>query len=52
MTKKKLFINTMGCQMNVYDSDQIRSRLAPMGYDAADNLEQADIIIVNTSVDN
>lgn len=38
----------MGCQMNVYDSDQIRSRLAPMGYDATDFLEQADIIIVNT----
>jgi tRNA-2-methylthio-N6-dimethylallyladenosine synthase len=48
MTVKKLFINTMGCQMNVYDSDQIRSRLAPMGYDSANNLEQADIIIVNT----
>lgn len=48
MTNKKLFINTMGCQMNVYDSDQIRSRLAPMGYEATNNLEQADIIIVNT----
>jgi tRNA-2-methylthio-N6-dimethylallyladenosine synthase len=48
MTKKKLYINTMGCQMNVYDSDQIRSRLAPMGYDATDHMEQADIIIVNS----
>jgi tRNA-2-methylthio-N6-dimethylallyladenosine synthase len=48
MTAKKLFINTMGCQMNVYDSDQIRSRLAPMGYDPTDDLNLADVIIVNT----
>ncbi len=48
MTAKYVYINTMGCQMNVYDSDQIRSRLAPMGYDSTDDLEQADIIIVNT----
>ncbi len=48
MTAKYVYINTMGCQMNVYDSDQIRSRLAPMGYVSTDNLEQADIIIVNT----
>lgn len=48
MTAKYVYINTMGCQMNVYDSDQIRSRLAPMGYDSTNNLEQADIIIVNT----
>lgn len=48
MTAKKLFIHTMGCQMNVYDSDQIRSRLAPMGYDPTDDPDLADIIIVNT----
>jgi tRNA-2-methylthio-N6-dimethylallyladenosine synthase len=48
MTAKYLYINTMGCQMNLYDSEQIRSRLAPMGYDATDRLEQADIVIVNS----
>lgn len=48
MTTKRLFINTMGCQMNVYDSGQIQNRLAPMGYSPTEELEQADLIIVNT----
>lgn len=34
--------------MNVYDSDQIRNRLAPLGYAPAASPEQADVIIVNT----
>ncbi len=45
---KKLFINTMGCQMNVYDSGQIHSRLATIGYALTEDLENADVIIVNT----
>jgi tRNA-2-methylthio-N6-dimethylallyladenosine synthase len=48
MTTKRLYINTMGCQMNVYDSGQIQNRLAPMGYTPTEELEQADLIIVNT----
>lgn len=48
MKAKKLFINTMGCQMNVYDSGQIRRRLAPFGISATDTVDEADIIIVNT----
>jgi tRNA-2-methylthio-N6-dimethylallyladenosine synthase len=45
---KHLFINTMGCQMNVYDTGQICSRLAPLGYTTTQDMDQADIIIVNT----
>jgi tRNA-2-methylthio-N6-dimethylallyladenosine synthase len=48
MKTKRLYINTMGCQMNVYDSGQIQNRLAPMGYTPTEDLEQADVIIVNT----
>ncbi len=48
MTTKHLFINTMGCQMNVYDSGQIQNRLEPMGYKVTDDLDAADVIIVNT----
>ena len=48
MTVQKLYINTMGCQMNVYDSGQIQNRLAPMGYVPTDKLDEADLIIVNT----
>ncbi len=48
MGNKHLFVNTMGCQMNVYDTGQIQNRLAPLGYAPTDELEKADIIIVNT----
>ena len=48
MSSKHLFVNTMGCQMNVYDTGQIRNRLAPLGYASTSVLEEADIIIVNT----
>ena len=48
MTNKRLYINTMGCQMNVYDSGQIQNRLAPLGYVPTDKLDEADVIIVNT----
>jgi tRNA-2-methylthio-N6-dimethylallyladenosine synthase len=48
MTTRRLFINTMGCQMNVYDSGQIQNRLATMGFRPTDDLDQADVIIVNT----
>jgi tRNA-2-methylthio-N6-dimethylallyladenosine synthase len=48
MGSKKVFINTMGCQMNVYDTGQILNRLAPLGYAPTDDPENADIIIVNT----
>ena len=48
MSTKYLFVNTMGCQMNVYDTGQIQNRLAPLGYTPTKELEEADIIIVNT----
>jgi tRNA-2-methylthio-N6-dimethylallyladenosine synthase len=44
----KLFINTIGCQMNVYDSGQIERALAPNGYTLTAQLEEADLVIVNT----
>ncbi|MBL0715295.1 MAG: tRNA (N6-isopentenyl adenosine(37)-C2)-methylthiotransferase MiaB [Desulfosarcina sp.] len=45
---RKLFINTIGCQMNVYDSGQIERALAPSGYVPTVQLDDADLIIVNT----
>ena len=45
---RQLYINTIGCQMNVYDSDQIERALAPSGYTRTDRLEAADLVIVNT----
>jgi tRNA-2-methylthio-N6-dimethylallyladenosine synthase len=48
MLKKNLYINTIGCQMNVYDSEQIAMRLAALGYQQTSSLELADLVIVNT----
>ena len=48
MKTKRLYIHTIGCQMNVYDSDQIASVLHPRGYHPTRTIESADLIIVNT----
>jgi len=45
---KKLFIKTYGCQMNVYDSQRIAEVLAPQGYSTTEELEDADLVILNT----
>lgn len=38
----------MGCQMNVYDTDQIAGILQPVGYERISSLAGADLIIANT----
>ena len=48
MKTKQLHINTIGCQMNVYDSEQIAKGLQPLGYKITPFPEKADLIIVNT----
>ncbi|MDX1737967.1 MAG: tRNA (N6-isopentenyl adenosine(37)-C2)-methylthiotransferase MiaB, partial [Alphaproteobacteria bacterium] len=45
---KKLFIKTYGCQMNVYDSQRMAEVLAPVGYELSDQLDDADMVIMNT----
>jgi tRNA-2-methylthio-N6-dimethylallyladenosine synthase len=45
---KRLFIETYGCQMNVYDSGRMRDVLAPLGYMLADTPDDADLVILNT----
>ncbi|MCD9030711.1 tRNA (N6-isopentenyl adenosine(37)-C2)-methylthiotransferase MiaB [Luteimonas sp. Y-2-2-4F] len=45
----KLFIQTHGCQMNVYDSDRMADVLAAAeGLELTDRAEEADVILVNT----
>lgn len=48
MNLKKVYIYTIGCQMNVYDSEQIENLLRPIDYERTDTPEAADLIIVNT----
>ena len=45
---KKLFIKTFGCQMNVYDSARIADILSLDGYETTENIEEADVFIMNT----
>ena len=46
--KKKLFIKTYGCQMNVYDSERMGDALSVSGYEQVDSPEGADMILLNT----
>jgi tRNA-2-methylthio-N6-dimethylallyladenosine synthase len=46
--RKRLYINTIGCQMNVYDSERIVNSLIPVGYETTPFVESADLIITNT----
>ena len=45
---KKLYIETYGCQMNVYDSARIADLLSPLGYVATQSADDADLVILNT----
>ncbi|MDO8282904.1 MAG: tRNA (N6-isopentenyl adenosine(37)-C2)-methylthiotransferase MiaB [Thermodesulfovibrionia bacterium] len=46
--KKKFFIKTMGCQMNVNDSEKIAGIFLESGYVESDDDRQADVIVFNT----
>lgn len=46
--KKKLFIESYGCQMNFSDSEIVASILSNEGYNTTDKLEEADLVLVNT----
>src|SRR5258708_19564828 len=41
---------TLGCQMNVADSQRLASELEKMGYRTAQNPDDADVLVVNTCV--
>ena len=45
---QKVFIGTYGCQMNVNDSEVVASILKANGYEITEELEQADVVLVNT----
>ncbi|WP_422930289.1 tRNA (N6-isopentenyl adenosine(37)-C2)-methylthiotransferase MiaB [Singulisphaera sp. PoT] len=45
---KKLYIETVGCQMNVLDSELVVGSLRSEGYVLTDDISQADTILYNT----
>jgi tRNA-2-methylthio-N6-dimethylallyladenosine synthase len=46
--RKKLFIESYGCQMNLNDSEIVASILAKQGFNTTQHLEEADLVLVNT----
>jgi tRNA-2-methylthio-N6-dimethylallyladenosine synthase len=46
----KYHIQTLGCQMNVADSQRLASELEKLGYQAAHDPDEADVHVINTCV--
>src|SRR5210317_1645417 len=47
-TIKKSYIETFGCQMNERDSEIMSRMLSKSNYMPADDINQADVIVINT----
>ena len=45
---KKMYIESYGCQMNFSDSEIVASILGNEGFNTTSNLEEADLVLVNT----
>ena len=45
---KKFYIESYGCQMNFSDSEIVASILAEVGFSPTRNIEESDLILVNT----
>lgn len=45
---KYLYVQTMGCQMNVYDTGRMKSGLESLCYRLTSSIDSADLIILNT----
>ena len=45
---KRVFIETYGCQMNASDSEVVASILQMAGYELTENVEETDLVLVNT----
>jgi tRNA-2-methylthio-N6-dimethylallyladenosine synthase len=46
--KKKLYLESYGCQMNFSDSEVVASILAQDGFETTRNMDEADVILLNT----
>lgn len=45
---RKVYIESYGCQMNFSDSEIVASILQKQGFDTTSNLEEADVVFLNT----
>lgn len=46
--RKRAYVETYGCQMNISDGELMEGILASRGYEIADRPEDADVVLVNT----
>jgi tRNA-2-methylthio-N6-dimethylallyladenosine synthase len=45
---RKFLIRTFGCQMNEHDSERLAGLLVADGLEATDDLDEADVVVLNT----
>ena len=45
---KSYLVETFGCQMNVHDSERLSGLLEDSGYQSTEDLDRADLLIINT----
>jgi tRNA-2-methylthio-N6-dimethylallyladenosine synthase len=50
MSNKSFYIWTVGCQMNVADSNYVATALRNRGYAEAEQLDAADVVVLNSCV--
>lgn len=48
MQRKTVYLETMGCQMNVLDSELVLGRLRAAGYEPVSKMTGADVVLINT----
>jgi len=46
--RRKLYLETFGCQMNVLDSELVLTQLRSRGYESVQDRDDADVILYNT----
>jgi hypothetical protein len=46
--RKKLYLESYGCQMNFSDSEIVASLLQKEGYETTNKPEEADLVLLNT----
>ncbi len=47
-TPRRFYVRTYGCQMNEHDSERIAGLLAADGMEPTDDLDAADVVVLNT----
>ena len=48
MSKKQVYIETYGCQMNLADTELVQGILNKNGYTLANDVHEADVVFLNT----